>query len=242
MHESIIQGLLFFCGFASILTTLGIVIVLGNESITLFTGGDVSIVEFFTSTDWNPAIGHFGVLPLLNATVITSATAMFVAIPLGMGSAIYLSEYASSRTRKIIKPILEVLAGIPTVVYGYFALTFMTPVLKAILGNETVNFQNTASAGLVMGVMILPLVASMSEDALSAVPQALREAAFGLGSTKFETSVPDRLSSTGPSSAARTCRGGARPTDARPSAQWTRITAAGSPPSLPRGAPAPGRG
>jgi phosphate transport system permease protein len=189
MHESIIQGLLFFCGFASILTTLGIVIVLGNESITLFTGGDVSIVEFFTSTDWNPAIGHFGVLPLLNATVITSATAMFVAIPLGMGSAIYLSEYASSRTRKIIKPILEVLAGIPTVVYGYFALTFMTPVLKAILGNETVNFQNTASAGLVMGVMILPLVASMSEDALSAVPQALREAAFGLGSTKFETSV-----------------------------------------------------
>lgn len=189
LGESIIFYILLFCGVVSIFTTIGIVVVLGEQSIILFTGGDVDIVEFFTSTDWNPAIDRFGVLPLVNATLMTSTFAMIVALPLGLGSAIYLSEYASSRVRNVLKPILEVLAGIPTVVYGYFALTFMTPLLKSIFGNETVGFQNTASAGIVVGIMILPTVASMSEDALSAVPRALREAAYGLGSTRFEASI-----------------------------------------------------
>ena len=134
-------------------------------------------------------IGEFGIWPLVNATLMTSATAMIVALPLGLSVAIYLSEYASERTRKILKPVLEVLAGIPTVVYGYFALTFMTPLLRAILGANTVDIYNTASAGIVIGILILPLVSSMSEDALSAVPLSLRQAAYGLGATRLETAI-----------------------------------------------------
>jgi phosphate transport system permease protein len=126
---------------------------------------------------------------LVNATLMTSATAMVVALPLGLSVAIYLSEYASDQARKILKPILEVLAGIPTVVYGYFALTFMTPLLRSLFGVDTVEIYNTASAGIVIGILILPLVSSMSEDALSAVPRSLREAAYGLGATKLETAV-----------------------------------------------------
>ncbi|MYD08562.1 MAG: phosphate ABC transporter permease subunit PstC [Chloroflexi bacterium] len=146
-----------------------------------------TLVEFFSNTNWIPAIGEFGVLPLINATLMTSAIAMLVALPLGLGAAIYLSEYASDRVRATLKPVLEILAGIPTVVYGYFALTFMTPLLRAIFGADVVNIYNTGSAGIVVGILITPLVSSMSEDALRAVPNALREASYGLGATKLET-------------------------------------------------------
>ena len=148
-----------------------------------------TVVEFFSNTNWIPAIGEFGVLPLINATLMTSTIAMLVALPLGLGAAIYLSEYASDRVRKTLKPILEILAGIPTVVYGYFALTFMTPLLRAVFGIDVVNIYNTGSAGIVVGILIIPLVSSMSEDALYAVPNALREASYGLGATKLETVI-----------------------------------------------------
>lgn len=149
----------------------------------------VTLLEFFTGTSWNPQIGQFGIWPLVTSTLMTSAIAMLVALPLGLASAVYLSEYAGERARSTIKPILEVLAGVPTVVYGYFALTFMTPILRAILGQETVQIFNTASAGIVVGILIIPLVSSMSEDALHAVPRSLREAAYGVGATKLETSL-----------------------------------------------------
>ncbi len=148
-----------------------------------------TVVEFFSNTNWIPAIGEFGVLPLINATLMTSTIAMLVALPLGIAAAIYLSEYASDRVRKTLKPILEILAGIPTVVYGYFALTFMTPLLRAVFGVDVVNIYNTGSAGIVVGILIIPLVSSMSEDALYAVPDALREASYGLGATKLETVI-----------------------------------------------------
>lgn len=189
LGETIIQGFLFLCGAISILTTLGIVYELGKEALLFFGSPDVSLISFFTTTKWQPSIGQFGVLPLVNATLMTSFFAMMIALPLGLGAAIYLSEYATPKARGILKPILEVLAGIPTVVYGYFALTFMTPLLRSIFGSETVDIYNTLSAGLVMGIMILPLVSSMSEDALSAVPRSLREAAYGLGATRLEATV-----------------------------------------------------
>jgi len=149
----------------------------------------VSLLEFFTGTDWNPQLGRFGILPLVSATLMTSFIAMLVALPLGLSAAIYLSEYATARARRTLKPILEVLAGVPTVVYGYFALSFMTPLLRQLLGIDRVEIYNTASAGLVIGVLIIPLVSSMSEDALSAVPRSMREAAYGLGATKLETAL-----------------------------------------------------
>lgn len=189
MGESIIRAVLFICGGISILTTLGLVFELGKESWLFFGSPDVSLLEFFTTTRWQPTIGLFGVLPLLTATLITSLIAMLVAIPLGLAAAIYLSEYASQKVRGVIKPILEILAGVPTVVYGYFALTFVTPILRSAFGHDNVNIYNMLSAGLVMGIMILPLISSMSEDALHAVPHALREAAYGLGGTRFETAI-----------------------------------------------------
>jgi phosphate transport system permease protein len=167
----------------------GTVAVPHSEGADLFLSNKVSLVEFFTGTKWNPQIGQFGIWPLVTATLMTSAIAMIVALPLGLSAAIYLSEYASPRARSILKPILEILSGIPTVVYGYFALTFMTPLLRKIFGMETVQIYNTASAGIVIGILILPLVSSMSEDALSAVPRALREAAYGMGATRWETAV-----------------------------------------------------
>ena len=185
--ESVIEVLLFLSGAISILTTVGIVFVLAEESLLFFK--EVSIIEFFTGTQWQPAIGKFGVWALLNATLMVSAIAMAVALPIGLATAIYLSEYASERARSILKPVLEVLAGVPTVVYGYFALTFMTPVLRAIFGEGVVQIYNTASAGIVVGILIVPLVSSMSEDALHAVPDSLRQAAYGLGATKLETSL-----------------------------------------------------
>jgi phosphate transport system permease protein len=196
--ESLIQGFLFFCGVVSIFTTLGIVFVLGREALLFFSKPEVTLLEFFTTTQWQPAIGNFGIWPLVTATFTTSVIAVGVALPIGLAVAIYLSEYASPRARGILKPVMEVLAGVPTVVYGYFALTFMTPLLRAIFGANTVEIYNTASAGIVIGILILPLVTSMSEDALSAVPRALREAAYGLGATKLETAlkivVPSALS------------------------------------------------
>ena len=155
----------------------------------LYVGRDVSLLEFFTGSQWIPQIGSFGIWPLLNATLMTTLFAMLIALPLGLGVAIYLSEYATDRARTVIKPILEVLAGIPTVVYGYFALTFMTPVLRTIFGSGNVSIFNVASAGIVIGILVIPLVSSMSEDALSAVPRALREASYGLGATKLETAI-----------------------------------------------------
>lgn len=262
--EGLIQTVLFFCGLLSIFTTIGIILVLGSESLRLFTtrgwlnsnnllveavsaddttlrlsaggysfatgeviqintevmrisalidantlvvergydgttaaahpadatlfiGTEVSPLEFLTGTRWLPQLGEFGIWPLLNATLMSTGIAMLVAVPLGLGAAIYLSEYASPRVRSILKPILEILAGIPTVVFGYFALTFMTPLLRALFGIDTVQIYNVASAGIVMGIMIVPTISSMSEDALSAVPRSLREASYGLGATRLET-------------------------------------------------------
>lgn len=187
--ETIIQGFLFMCGAISILTTAGIIFVLGQEALLFFRMPEVSIVDFVAKVKWQPAIGEFGIWPLVVATLITSLMAMVVALPIGLMIAIYLSEYASARARGTLKPILEVLAGVPTVVYGYFALTFMTPALRSIFGQNTIEIYNTASAGLVIGILILPLVTSMAEDALRAVPVSLREAAYGLGATKLETAV-----------------------------------------------------
>jgi phosphate transport system permease protein len=132
-------------------------------------------------------IGKFGFLPLLNATIVTSLIAMLLAIPVGLFVAIYLSEYAKEKTRRILKPVLELLAGIPTIVYGYFALTFMTPLLRSIFGQDIVEIYNTASAGLVIGILILPSIATMAEDAISAVPRELKLAAYGIGGTRTET-------------------------------------------------------
>jgi phosphate transport system permease protein len=187
--EIVIESLLFFCGFVSIFTTLGIVYVLFSESLVFFQ--QVSLFEFFGSTTWQPQIERFGIWPLINATFMITIIALMVSVPLGLAAAIYLSEYATPRVRNILKPVLEILAGIPTVVYGYFAITFMTPLLQRIF--EPIGFDvqiyNTASAGIVVGILILPLVASMSEDALTAVPRALREASYGLGATRFETAT-----------------------------------------------------
>ena len=162
---------------------------LGEEALLFFRRPEVDFVDFVTRVKWQPAIEQFGIWPLVFATLVTSFMAMLLALPVGLMIAIYLSEYASPRVRGILKPVLEVLAGVPTVVYGYFALTFMTPLLRNIFGVDTVEIYNTASAGLVIGILILPLVTSMSEDALRAVPISLREAAYGLGATKLETSV-----------------------------------------------------
>jgi len=198
LGEALIQGFLFACGVLSIFTTLGIVFVLGRESLLFFQRPEVSLVDFLGATVWQPAINKIGIWPLVNATLMTSLIAMSISVPLGLCAAIYLSEYATPKARSILKPTLEVLAGIPTVVYGYFALTFMTIILRAIFGEANVQIYNMASAGIVMGIMILPLISSMSEDALSAVPRSLREASYGLGATKLETAtqvvVPAALS------------------------------------------------
>jgi phosphate transport system permease protein len=187
--EGVIRVFLFMAGALSIVTTIGIVVVLGSESLLFFREPDVSVVEFLTGTRWQPAIGDFGIWPLATSTLLTSTIALLVALPLGLSAAIYLSEYASPSARSTLKPILEVLAGIPTVVYGYFALTFMTPLLRGVFGSDTVQIYNMASGGIVMGIMILPLISSMSEDALNAVPRSLREAAYAVGATRLETAL-----------------------------------------------------
>ncbi len=185
--ERIIQILLLIAASVSILTTAGIVFSLLFETIAFFN--EVSIVEFLTETEWTPlfATKKFGIWPLVSATFLTSAIAMLVAVPLGLIAAIFLSEFASDQIRRTVKPSLEILAGIPTVVYGYFALTFLTPLLRGFIPDLSIF--NSLSAGIVMGVMLIPFVASLSEDALSAVPNSLREAAYGLGSTRYEVAT-----------------------------------------------------
>lgn len=187
--ENIIKGFLFFCAAVSILTTLGIIFVLLKDSFLFFGSEEFDPIEFFTGTEWQPVLGKFGMLPLLNSTIMTSAMAMLIAVPIGLFVAIYLSEYASQKVRSILKPVLEILAGIPTVVYGYFALTFMTPLLRNVFGADVVQIYNTASAGIVMGILITPMIATMAEDALKSVPASLRQASYGLGATKMETSL-----------------------------------------------------
>lgn len=187
--ETIIQVLLFFSGFFSIFTTIGIVYELGKEALLFFQMPEFNFWTSLTNTVWQPQAGQFGIWPLVTATFLTTSIAMLIAIPLGLAVAIYLSEYASPKVRSTLKPILEILAGIPTIVYGYFALTFMTPLLRLIFGDDIVQVYNTASAGLVMGILILPLITSMSEDAINAVPRSLREAAYGLGATRLEVSL-----------------------------------------------------
>lgn len=200
LGETMIQAALFIAGILSIVTTIAIVYELGKEALLFFANPDVTMAKFLGTTKWQPGIGQYGIWALVSATLVTSFIAMLIALPLGLASAVYLSEYASVRARSILKPILEILAGIPTVVYGYFALLFVTPILRTFLG-EDLQIYNMLSAGLVMGIMILPLISSMSEDALSAVPRSLREAAYAMGATRVETSlqivVPAALSGIG---------------------------------------------
>ncbi len=189
--ERVIEASLAVAATLSVVITIGIVIAVFIPTFEFFAEPAVTFWGFITGTTWTPLFSEaqqeFGVLPLITATLTTSAIALSVAIPLGLGSAIYLSEYASPRARGILKPILEVLAGIPTVVYGFFALQFLTPsVLQKILDVGTFNM---LSAGLVMGIMIIPTVASLSEDAMSSVPQSLRDGAFGLGSTRMQVAI-----------------------------------------------------
>lgn len=187
LAESGIQNLLLLASLVSIVTTVGIVAVLIVETVEFFR--EVSIIEFLTDRQWTPLFTqkHFGIAPLFMATVLIAGGAMTVALPIGLVTAIYLSEYAPDRLRGIVKPILEVLAGVPTIVYGYFALLFITPILKAIFP-QTQSF-NAASAAIVMGVMIVPYISSLSEEAMGAVPRSLREAAYALGSTKMEVAT-----------------------------------------------------
>jgi phosphate transport system permease protein len=178
--------------------TAGIVLVLFYDAWLFFSRPEVSLVAFFTGTAWQPRLDQFGIFPLVLGTMLTSIIGLAFAIPIGLMIAIYLSEYASPRARGILKPTLEILAGVPTVVFGFFALGFVTPILQGIFGKSTVEIFNVASAGLVIGILIIPLVASMSEDALNAVPNALREASYGMGATRLETGwrivVPAALS------------------------------------------------
>jgi len=187
LRERAIGGLLFAAGATSILTTAGIVVVLLVESASFFR--HVSIVEFLTGTTWTPLFRpqHFGVLPLVAGSFLVALIASVVALPLGLGAAIYLNEYAPNRARSILKPTLEILAGVPSVVYGYFALTFMTPILQHLVPG--LSMFNALSAGIVVGIMILPLVASLSEDAMRAVPRALSEGSYALGATRWETAL-----------------------------------------------------
>ena len=172
------------CGALSIFTTIGIILVLVVESALFFE--NVSLSQFFFDTEWTPLFmeKHFGIWPLICGTVLTSVIALTLSVPAGLIIAIYLSEFASDRSRKIIKPVLEILAGIPTIVYGYFALLFITPLLQLFL--PALGSFNALSAGLVMGIMILPMVASLSEDAIYTVPQNLREGAYALGASKLQ--------------------------------------------------------
>ena len=186
--ERLVVALLLACAVASVLVTVGIVAVLAGEAIAFF--GKVDIVDFLTGTRWAPVGGRveggeFGVLPLLNGSLMIALGSLVVGLPLGLATAVYLSEYARPRVRSILKPTLEVLAGIPTVVVGFFALNFVTPaLLRPLFGEERVFIFNAAAGAIAVGLMILPLIASISEDAMRAVPQSLREAAFGMGASK----------------------------------------------------------
>ncbi|WP_080872179.1 phosphate ABC transporter permease subunit PstC [Oceanobacillus timonensis] len=194
--ERFIPALLLLIASISVLTTVGIVYTLFAESVAFFR--NVPILDFFTGTVLKPLSQNpeFGVLPLLNGTIISTVIAMLVAGPIGMMSAIYLSEYAPDDVRKVLKPLLEILAGVPTIVYGFFAFTFITPLLRMIF--PSIEATNILSPGIIMGVMIIPMIASLSEDAMSSVPNSIREGALALGSTKLETTfkvvIPAALS------------------------------------------------
>ncbi|WP_018476730.1 phosphate ABC transporter permease subunit PstC [Pontibacter roseus] len=185
VQERIIEGLLRLSAVITIFITAAIIWVLLSESISFFS--EVSIIDFLTDKQWTPLFAekHFGILPLVAGTFLTTAIAIAVALPIGLTIAIYLNEYAPARFKKTVKPLLEILATIPTVVYGFFALTVVTPFLQTIIPNLA-GF-NALSAGMVMGVMIIPMISSLSEDAISAVPRSLREAAYGMGSTRLQT-------------------------------------------------------
>jgi phosphate transport system permease protein len=185
--EFLIEWALFLCALLSIGTTAGIIMILAMETFAFLR--EVPITEFLFGTEWTPlfATPRFGVLPLVAGTILVSTIAMSVALPMGLLSAVYLSEYANLRVRRFVKPVLEILAGIPTVVYGYFALLFVTPLLQTFLPNLA-GF-NALGPGIVMGIMILPLVSSLSEDAMQAVPRGLREGSYALGATKMQTSL-----------------------------------------------------
>ena len=196
LGEAAVGALLFACALISTLVTVGIVVVLVKETVVFFQ--EVSIVAFLTGTTWTPLFTekHFGVLPLLSGSLLIAVGSSLISLPVGLLTAIFMSEYATDRVRAFLKPALEILAGIPTVVYGYFALTFVTPLLKGIFPS-TGSF-NALSASIVVGIMIVPTIASLSEDALRAVPLSLRAGAYGLGATKLEVStkvvVPAALS------------------------------------------------
>jgi phosphate transport system permease protein len=189
LGESVVKALLVLAALISVLTTTGIVVSLLEETIAFFR--EVPIGDYLFGTDWTPLFNppSYGVLPLVLATFMISFIGMAVAIPLGLGAAIYLSEYARPAVRKTVKPILELLAGVPTIVFGYFALTFFTPeILRGLFGNDVQIF-NGLSAGIIIGFLIVPTVASVSEDAMSAVPASLREGAFGLGGSKLQVTL-----------------------------------------------------
>jgi phosphate transport system permease protein len=186
--ENVIPTILLLTAVISVLTTFGIVLTLIFETITFFT--KVSFLEFISAKKWYPFSenqGSYGIMPLISGTLRVTIIAIIVAVPIGLASAIFLSEYASDHTRRVIKPILEVLAGIPTIVYGFFALTFVTPVLRQFI--PSLEIFNALSPGIVIGIMITPMIASLSEDAMSSVPNSMREGALALGSTKFEVSL-----------------------------------------------------
>jgi phosphate transport system permease protein len=183
--EKAIELLMICCSLVTVITTIGIILVLAIETVNFFS--EVSVIDFFTDTQWTPLFTekHFGILPLLSGTLLTTSIAIAFAVPVGLVIAVYLNEYASRRLTSAVKPVLEILAAIPTVVYGFFALQFVTPLLQSVIP-DLAGF-NALSPGLVMGVMIIPYITSLSEDALRAVPQSLREAAYGMGATKFQT-------------------------------------------------------
>ncbi len=189
--ESVIKGSLIGCTAFSIFITASILFLLFGESIRFFRFEEITFSGFAFGTKWNPLLGaekHFGIWPLICGTMWVTVIAMAVALPLGLITAIFLSEYAPRAVRSVLKPVLEILAGVPTVVYGFFALTIITPFLQNTLGIE-VDFYNALSAGIAVGILCLPTVSSLSEDALNSVPRSLREAAYGLGGTKFDVAV-----------------------------------------------------
>lgn len=185
LKEGIIQAALAFCAFITVIVTIFILFILIKESYNFFT--HVSLSDFFTDNEWTPTFSekHYGILPLLLGTIQTTLISTAIAVPMGITIAVYLSTYAPTKLRNTAKPALEILAAVPTVVYGYFALTIVTPFLKDIF--PTIDANNALSAGIVMGIMILPMVSSLSEDAIKAVPKSLKEASYGMGGTKFQT-------------------------------------------------------
>ncbi|MDC1162293.1 phosphate ABC transporter permease subunit PstC [Tenacibaculum sp.] len=187
IKELFIEKVLFSSALITIAVTIGIILVLSVETFRFFS--EVSVIDFFTDTEWTPLFTnkHYGILPLLSGTLLTSLIAILVALPIGLSISVYLSEYASKNLRRTVKPLLELLAAVPSVVYGFFALIVVTPFLQSIFPG--LSGFNSLSAGIVMGIMIIPYISSLSEDALHSVPNSLREASFGMGSTKLQTAL-----------------------------------------------------